>query len=81
MVTAEWTELSLRGDSVERGLCRGRDVMMMLMMPVELTVLLLLMLGEVSPGLITNTLRLSSARLLSSHQLIGHEQVCHVLSI
>ena len=52
VATVEWSEV--RRDSVERGLWWWRDVMMLV--PVELTVLILLMLGEVRPGLITNTL-------------------------
>ena len=54
IVMTELLTLELSDDSVERGLWSGRDVMMT--MPVELTVILLLMLGQVSPGLVTKTL-------------------------
>ena len=54
IVMTELLTLELSEDSVERGLWSERDVMMT--MPVELTVILLLMLGQVSPGLVTNTL-------------------------
>ena len=53
IVMTELLTLELSEDSVERGLWSGRDVMMT--MPVELTVILLLMLCQVSPGLVTNT--------------------------